>query len=425
MPDPYATKDVYNIPKLRFSPDGKRLLLIINGGRQAEEAWILPYPAGASRPPHRVLPDLKSYGGTPTFIWMPDSRRIVLSLSASSDAEQQLWMADTVSGVRYALTSGTQTRSPSGVSPDGRRMIFSESSDNYDVVSADVANASVHPLIWTERNEMMPAWAARKPVLVYVTDRNGPPEIWLHTPDAADRPLVAARDFPPGTTQWLMGPALSPDADRVIYTKIDQGTGGNHLWISALSGGSPVPLTNDTKASEFPGSWSLDGVWFTYVAFRDGAATLMKVKTSGQAPPMALKVDPSSDNQDVPSWSPDGKWIVYGDNLYSSDDGKAKPLGHHHQDAYVFSSDGKLLYGMRPADDGELFFSVDVATGAERIIGNAGPEIRPRSNLNPAVRLSLAPDGKSIVFGNRKPNTSLWMLEGFAVKTGLLARLGL
>jgi Tol biopolymer transport system component len=226
VPDPYATKDVYNAPKLKFSPDGRRLLLFINAGRQREEAWILPYPADASRPPQRIFPDLKSYAGTPSFAWMPDSRHIVMSLGTSSDAAQQLWMADTVSGSRHALTSGTQPRLPSTVSPDGGKIIFSESSSNYDVVSVDVSNAAVHPLIATERDEAMPAWAARKPVLVYVTNRNGPQEIWLHTPDAGDRPLVTARDFPPDTTQWLMGPALSPEADRVIYTKVDQGVGG-------------------------------------------------------------------------------------------------------------------------------------------------------------------------------------------------------
>ena len=186
-----------------------------------------------------------------------------------------------------------------------------------------------------------------------------------------------------------------------------------------------MPLTNDNKAAEYPGSWSPDGSWFTYLAYRDGVATLMKVKTSGQANPVVVSADASSDDDGVPSWSPDGKWIVLGENLYSSEGGNTKPLGHHHSDAYVFSADGKLVYGMRREGGGEVLFSVDVSTGAERTIGNAGPDVRPHSYLNPAVRLSLAPDGKSFAFGSIKPRSSLWMLEGLAVKSGLLARLGL
>jgi serine/threonine protein kinase/Tol biopolymer transport system component len=424
-PDPFSTKDVYNEPKLKFSPDGKQLLLFINAGRQREEAWLMPFPADASRAPRLIFPDLKSYAGTPAFTWMPDSRHIVIAVSVSNDAAQQLWMADTRSGSRYALTSGTLPRYPLTVSPDGRKIIFSESNSNYDVVSVDLSNAAVRPLIATERDEMMPAWAANRKVLVFVTDRNGPQEIWLRMPDAADRPLVTARDFPPDTTQWLMGPALSPDADRVVYTKVDQGSGGNHLWISALNGGSPVPLTNDAKATEYPGSWSPDGAWFAYLGYRDGASNLMKVKTTGQAGPVVVSADASSDDNSVPSWSPDGKWIVFGDNLYSSEDGNARPLGEHRSDGYAFSKDGKLLYGMRREENGEVLFSVDVATGAEKVIGNAGYEARPRSSLNPAVRLSLTPGGNSLVFGTFKPKSSLWMLEGFALNTGLLARLGL
>ena len=91
----------------------------------------------------------------------------------------------------------------------------------------------------------------------------------------------------------------------------------------------------------------------------------------------------------------------------------------------ALSPDGKLVYGIRPGDSGETLFSLDVATGAEKIVGNMAKEYFPRSNLNPTTRFSLAPDGKSIAYsvGNFKDN--LWLLEGFAAKSGWLARLGL
>ena len=100
----------------------------------------------------------------------------------------------------------------------------------------DLATAAVHPLLATERDEVMPSWAAHKPLLAYVTDRNGPQEIWLHTADGADRPLVTARDFPGVAVQWFMGPALSPEGDRVVYSKTDF-SGDQRLWISAAAGG--------------------------------------------------------------------------------------------------------------------------------------------------------------------------------------------
>ena len=40
-------------------------------------------------------------------------------------------------------------------------------------------------------------------------------------------------------------------------------------------------------------------------------------------------------------------------------------------------------------------------------------EFYPASFMDPAVRLSLSPDGKSILFSSVSQKRSLWMLEGF------------
>lgn len=424
LPDPYATKDLYNDPKLKFSPDGKQILLTMNGGRKREETWLLPYPPNPSKPPRMVLSDLQSAGGTPVFAWMPDSRRAVFALERVGDPSQQLWLADTVSGEHYALTSGANSLSGPAVSPDGQRIIFGETTGSYDVVSLDLATAAVHPLIATQRDESMPCWAATKPLLAYITDRNGPQEIWLRAADGSDRPLVTAHDFPGSSIQWFMAPALSPEGDRVVYTKIDIG-GAQRLWISAVAGGSPVPLTNDQASGEFPGSWSLDGSWFSYIRFEGGKISLDKVKTAGQATPVLIKAEVEYDNDAVPVWSPDGNWILLGETLYSADGKTSRSLGEHHSEGYAFSQDGKRVFGLRQGEGSETLFAVDVASGAEKVIGNFAAEYRPRSHLNPAMRFSLAPDGKSIAFGVGRFKDGLWMLEGFAVKTGLLARLGL
>ena len=136
--------------------------------------------------------------------------------------------------------------------------------------SVDLERARVRPLIATERNEMMPAWAAKQAALIYVTDRNGASEIWLHRPDSPERPVVTAREFPKHMTQWFVGPAISPDGGRVIYARIGANSTNARLWISAVAGGAPVQLTNDTSTFELPGSWSPDGNWFVYLANRNG-----------------------------------------------------------------------------------------------------------------------------------------------------------
>jgi Tol biopolymer transport system component len=208
-----------------------------------------------------------------------------------------------------------------------------------------------------------------------------------------------------------------------VYSKVDV-NGEARLWISAVAGGAPVQVTRDHASAEFPGSWSLDGSWFAYIQFQDGKANLEKVKTTGQAASMLVKARVEYDNDAVPVWSPAGDWILIGENLYSPDGKTVRSLGEHHSLGYAFSPDGKRVYGLRSNDNGLTLFTVDVASGAEKIVGAIGKEYEPGSNLNPAMRFSLAPDGKSIAFGVGRFKDNLWMLEGFAVKSGLAARLG-
>jgi hypothetical protein len=89
----------------------------------------------------------------------------------------------------------------------------------------------------------------------------------------------------------------------------------------------------------------------------------------------------------------------------------------------MFSSDGKILYGIRAEQDRELLFTVDTATGAEKVIGDLGKEFKPSSNVNPAIRFSLAPDGKSFVYSASNFKQNLWMLEGFARERSFWSRL--
>jgi hypothetical protein len=215
-----------------------------------------------------------------------------------------------------------------------------------------------------------------------------------------------------------MGPALSPNADRVIYARI--GVNSGRLWISAVSGGAPTPLTNDDAMSEFPGSWFPDSSLFVYTAIRSGKIDLMKVKTTGQAEPSILKGNQPQNL--IPSWSPAGDWIACGQELISPDGKTTRPLGKRFSMHYVFSADGKLAYGIGHDGGRIILFSVNIATGVEKVLGDLGKDFSPSSHIHPGIRFSLAPDGKSFVY--RVVKSNLWMLEGFNPKPGLLNRLG-
>jgi len=415
LPAPFASQRITNGPQIRFSPDGKQILMIRNAAT-GEEAWLMPYPANAANPPRRILPDLQAFSGTPQFSWMPDNRRVVLSNSPGG-APEQLYMADTVSGEIALFSSGTTAQRSPAVSPDGRQLVFLETGADFDIVSVDLTTAAVSPVIATQRSEEMSAWAAREPAMVYVTDRSGDSQIWLHKPGQPDRPLVTASDFPPGTTQWFMSPILSPDATRVIYARIERG-GTARLWMSAVSRGSPVPLVKSADF-DYSGSWSPDGNWFAFWHIEGGAASLSKVKTTGEAEPEVLKANVTRVGGWLPVWSPSGDWILHGDGgvkLISADGKTTRDLSSKRAIAYAFSADGKTIYGVRAAAGGNPaeLFSMSAAGGPEKALGSLRLEDLPANSLNPAMRLTLTPDGNSLTYSTVNRTANLWLAGGLA-----------
>jgi Tol biopolymer transport system component len=423
-PAPFESTTIFAGASLRFSPDGQwlTLLLTVPGERQA---WRLPYPPGQTAP-RRFLNDLRSWGAPPQIAWFPDGRTGVLSGVAEEGQPSRLWIAGVRSGARRQLTSGTSAAgeiSPA-ISPDGSKILFVQSRADYMILSASLSDASVERVISSEMPTSTPAWALRQEKFVYASTRNGSPAIWMRA-EGWDRPIVTAAAFPPGSTTALNAPTLSPGADRVAYVRSDRDSGPAN-WISSVSGGPPVRLTN-LKENEYGGSWSPDGNRFVYVGYRNGAHSLMVVKTSGEVTPAVLLENysrPAGVSDGLPQWSPDGKWISFLDHpnglnadgvrtLISADGKTLRRFGEPKAEAVTFSSDSQRLYGIRVEQDHNYLFSIDIVTGQEKIVGEISKDFTPRSNISPGLRLSLSPDGKSVLFPSLRQTNSLWMLEGF------------
>ena len=288
------------------------------------------------------------------------------------------------------------------------------------IVSASLSDASVERVISSEAATGMPAWALHRKAFVYASERSGSSAIWMRGEDG-DRPIVTADSFPAGSRGSFILPTLSPQADRVLYTRGSGGSNDQFNWISSLSGGPPVRLTNAKDVIERGGSWSPDGGRIVYWQFRNGFVSVMVVRTTGDATPVVLC---EKAGLPLPEWSPDGQWIKFidarGGNAgagwtLSSPDGKTlRSYGEPNAIEMTFSADSKRLYGIRVEPDRRTLFSLDIATKEVKTIGEISKDFTPSSYNNPGVRLSLSPDGKSILYPATRRSSSLWMMEGFA-----------
>ncbi len=411
VPAPFESNVTSNLPYVEFSPDNRWITLIVDvlGGRQA---WKLPYPPGKAAP-ERIMKGLNNFGGTPRLAWFPGSRNGFVS---STDQQGvHLWLAGIHTGPKRELLSGTPSESQSqpALSPDCKKLIFVQSRTDFMIVSASLNDATVTRVISSEMQTGMPAWALHNQEFVYDSVRSGGPAIWMRG-EGQDRPLVTEDAFPPGTTSLFATPTLSPGADRLLYSRADKDQQFQN-WISSVSGGPPVRLTSARDAIERGGSWSPDGTNFTYWEYRNGVPSVMVVPTTGEATPVVLRQHVGNP---VPEWSPDGQWIKFLDpkdgwTLVSPDGKTARTYGEPTTVQTTFSSDSKRLYGIRVEPNRCVLYSLDIATKEQKIIGEISRDFVPASYSNPGIRLSLSPDGKSILFPAMIRSSGLWMWEGF------------
>jgi Tol biopolymer transport system component/predicted Ser/Thr protein kinase len=412
-PAPFESKYAFNQPLATFDPDGRSITLIMDviGGRQA---WKLSYPPGG-KAPERIMKGLNNAGGNPRWSWFRDGRTGFMS--AADEQGEHLWFAGARSGPGRRATAGAraQAETEPALSPDGKKLLFVQSRNENMIVSASLSDAMVQRVISSETGVGTPAWARRQQEFVYSSTRSGSPSIWMRG-EGWDRPLVTTQAFPEGSTNSLTLPSLSPGGDRVAYLRSDSDR-RFQIWISSVSGGPPVRLTNEKDAVERGESWSPDGSSLVYWNFRNGLLSLMLAKTTGEASPTVLR---QHIGDSLPEWSPDGQWISFWDatngarwSIISPDGKTVRSFGEPDTIQMTFSQDSKRLIGIRPEKDRCVLYSLDIATKEKKIIGYNSRDFMPSSSTNPGIRLSVSPDGKSIMYPVFHRSSTLWMLEGF------------
>jgi Tol biopolymer transport system component len=419
-PLPQPVTAVFNGPSLAFSQDGKRMLLAYDGQDGEDYVWSLPYPANSGKA-RREFRNVPHANGTPAFNWLPDGKQVVVSTTTDAGAPYHLWLLKLGSEAMDQLTVGTSYESSPSVAPNGKDMLYLETQMDFDVVSISLTTGEVTPLISTALMEMMPQYAAKGGRLTYVTDREGPMEIWIREPDGGTWPLVTPKSIP-GGVKWFMAPALSPDGKRVIFS-VTPPSGVPRLWMASLSGGAPVRVTNATDdGGEYPGDWSPDGSQFVIHTYRNGQPGLAVVSTDGVAQLKQLGTMSGDAMPTTPSWSPAGDRIAYRDTggyFFMDPDGGHKRLflklaGNEYVPNLAFSKDGKTLYGIHTALGKIELISVDPESGAMKMIRELPPTEAALSNLSPTIRFSLAPDGQSMAYATGQYHSTLWLFQGWS-----------
>lgn len=101
-------------------------------------------------------------------------------------------------------------------------------------------------------------------------------------------------------------PAISPDGNSVAFASNRNGYWD--LYLLDLPGGTVSRLTDSTEYEAAP-SWSPDGLWLAYEAYRDDNLEILIRSVTDPGEPIRLTNNPAADHS--PAWSPAGRSIAF------------------------------------------------------------------------------------------------------------------
>ena len=415
-----------------WSPDGTRIAF--SSDRSGNyDLWILDVAGGdvtqlTDDPANDYMPE-----------WSPDGAAIAFVSERGEDRGTGLWRIDTSHGESSRLASFEGKASSPAWSPDGRTIAlrlliertyvvsnwrFSEGMES-DLVLIPAKGGD--PVKKTDGEDVFPfrpAWAPNGD-LIYTADgeirrlrsEGEAQEIPFSVSVSLARPEYsrrAARIPKAGQrlpVRGIVGPTLSPDDTKLAFTALGD------IWIASAEGKGAAPFTRDEYLDSDP-SWSPDGKEVVFSSDRAGTMDLWKKKTDSFPGSTAVRLTELAGAELMPVWSPDGRSIAYtdeNDDLYviPSDGGVARLIRRSRRwaGAPSWSSDSKhlALAALEP-------YSTRFREGINRMV-----VISLDSGTERWVELPDDLSGRS--FGSREGDGPVWSPDGqklaFAMDGGL------
>ena len=210
----------------------------------------------------------------------------------------------------------------------------------YEIYVMDADGGNQQNLTNDPNSDGSPSWSPDGKRIVFTSKRDGNREnyeIYVMDADGNNRQRLTDNDF------YDTHPSWSPDGERIAFMSWRDGHFigefglSSEIYVMDADGKNTRRLTNNRKRDSSP-SWSPDGKWIVFAADRKGDDVNYEIYVMDADGNNQRRLTNNRLHDTAPSWSPDGKRIIFS----SQRDGHVHPiLGWPTSEIYVMDTDGK------------------------------------------------------------------------------------
>lgn len=352
-------------------------------GRLAAYAWYTEKAAPGSAYDLRIIP-LSGEPATPRVLhsgrdigwvmpgaWTPDGTQLVFVRTSVDNKQAELAIVSVASGDVRVLRSLHSASQRTSVSPDGRWIVYDGQPGpnrmDRDLFLIGVDGTGHVVLDTSPSDDQLPVWTPDGSAVVFVSDRTNANGLW-RVPVQAGTPAGPAQLIKPNLGAFY--PLGMTSHGALVYV---EGGGDSHTTLVVRAGADlriaepPQPLTPKHVNSNFSGAWSPDGRLAAYYAYRRGnaRATTLVIRALDDGTERELPLPLQVNRGSIPAvrWFPDGL--------------------------------GVLVVARDPVEKDNVFYRVDVATGAHSVVHRTRVAGAHAAAMAAPV---LAPDGGALYY---------------------------
>lgn len=233
--------------------------------------------------------------------WVPDGSGLVISGSKQRELSPvQIWHVDYPSGVARRVTNDINNYTRVTLTSDLKTLVTMQTDSVNSIWTAPTVSPGEAKQITVNATDYDGfyglAWTPDGRI-VYTSRASGDWDLWIMDADGGHRQQLTAG------SGLNYGPAVSPDGRRIAFAS-DRGGGLFHIWVMDIDGKNPRQVTFG-GGENFP-HFSPDGKWLIYGDMAIGnKSRVWKIPVDGGVP-VALTDRSAS----WPTISPDGKYVA-------------------------------------------------------------------------------------------------------------------